>query len=155
MPLFADCKKADALFDQKQMPEGAFWYAGHVNPWLNWGQVVNKCDEKKNKHCNMLCSPIPGWAAQTLGMYCWPLSSFFPWLQQHALEQGRYIIIKQLWMCFRSFNTKVVTTRGKCFAVGISYFWLIRHYFAFLARACVEDEDGFTRESGRKCCILG
>ena len=93
---------------------------------------------KRKKHCNMLCSPIPGWAAQTPGMLAFVC--FFPWLQQNALEQGSNIIINQLWMCFWSFNTKAVITRGKCFPFEISYFWLIRHYSAFLARACVEDE---------------
>ena len=152
MPLLADCKKADALVDQRQMPEGACWYAGHVNPWLNWGQVVNKRNEKK-KSIATCC------AAQFLvellkHLACWPLS-FFPWRQQHALGRGRYIIIYQLCMCFRSLNTKVVITKGKCFPFGISYFWLIRHFSALLARACVEDEECFTRESGRKGCILG
>ena len=93
---------------------------------------------KRKKHCNMLCSPIPGWAAQTPGMLAFVC--FFPWLQQNALEQGSNIIINQLWMYFRSFNGKVAIIRGKCFPFEISYFWLIRHYSAFLARACVEDE---------------
>ena len=127
-----------SLGESEADARGSVLIRGARQPLAQLGTSGEQTQWKEKKHCNMLCSPIPGWAAQTPGMLAFVC--FFPWLQQNALEQGSNIIINQLWMCFWSFNTKAVITRGKCFPFEISYFWLIRHYSAFLARACVEDE---------------